>query len=246
MVDNFFNFGQWLKHVRKERRLTRQAIANNSDGKISQQYIHAIESGKCRNIGSDKLQALAKGLDMPIAVLQDALFLKRYSVEHLDNTAELANSRGAIATDSSDDGVDDGMAPGDFKIISVDNDKMAPRLEKGDIAFLIPIKKLQRPYESGRLYVLMDETRQHHFRYMLYHPEQNDYQLLQEANSDYTAVEWLKNSDWRLIGMVMELRKHKSLVLPATSVTSISRNSKGESSIVKDKPSSKDTSTGMP
>jgi transcriptional regulator with XRE-family HTH domain len=64
------NFGARIKALRQERGLSLLALANECDMELSQ--VHRIEQGKI-NTTLSTLQALAKGLNIPMSELVEKL-----------------------------------------------------------------------------------------------------------------------------------------------------------------------------
>ena len=55
----------FIRQTRHEKRLSTKEVEINSDGEISDSYVSRIESGIVQNVSPEKLNALAKGLQIP-------------------------------------------------------------------------------------------------------------------------------------------------------------------------------------
>jgi transcriptional regulator with XRE-family HTH domain len=67
-------FGQRIKRIRFERGLSLRDIEHQSGGEITSGYISLLENEKSCNPSVKSVYALAKGLDVPVSILQEVLY----------------------------------------------------------------------------------------------------------------------------------------------------------------------------
>jgi transcriptional regulator with XRE-family HTH domain len=60
---------EFVRRTRHEKKLSTKDVETNSDGEISDSYVSRIESGIVANVSPGKLNALAKGLQIPADTL---------------------------------------------------------------------------------------------------------------------------------------------------------------------------------
>lgn len=198
-------FGSWFKSLRKQRRLSRKAISDRANGRISQQYVHFIEAGKATNIGSDKVQALAEGLGVPLAVIEQALF---YGIETYPVTGRTA--AGSSVSPNSEEFADEiAYFPKDSQLFFVEivGDSMAPRLEHGDWALI-------QPYQPGMAIInkgiyLLATGRRSTCKYVFQRTGEDQF-WVGAARPDLFETVPLA-SPYKILGRVVEVRKTQSL-----------------------------------
>jgi transcriptional regulator with XRE-family HTH domain len=204
-----FVFGDWLRTLRKQMGLTRQAVADRAGGSISQQYIHAIETGKSTNIGSEKLEALARGLGIPPSVLHQALLERTPPMLRL-----IVPGRESEASDEQEAmTIPYFLNDPSLFAVEVTNDDMAPRMERGDIAIVQPVRN-DVPQEPGWIYLLESKYQQPMFRYLMDRPAGSGNYWLVAHDSDRIPATQLGAEGYHLSGRVVEVRKGKSLFRP--------------------------------
>ena len=224
-----FDFGEWIQQLRKSRRFSRQTVSERASEKgfsLSQQYVHFIETGKATNIGSDKVQALAIGLNVPLQIIEQALFQKKAPIFRL-----LGRVSAGQATSSNSDEygeplpyVEYGKETQDLYYVEISGDSMAPKIEHGDLALVKPFPKAwhdQANYpnyhgliSSGRVYLIQEPKRQHHTcKYILADNEQEgEYWLLAENEALFPKTRL--DNRFKVLGEVIEVRKTLSLSRP--------------------------------
>ena len=218
-----FSFGQWLKQLRLEKGLTRQKVADNSEGAISQQYVHAIEMDKSRNIGSEKLQALSKGLDVPLDCLQQALFYQQNPklpiLQQSQEQLPLSRGPGAAVDEAIDQEPRAEKEPlqyvneqGYVRALRLKEDLLAPQIEPEDVVLYQQFDEIKDELlEEGRLYVFASPRRRYTVRYLKKDPRSKKW-LITLYDSNKFEEKAFKASRWELIGKVIEVRKTKSLM----------------------------------
>ncbi len=200
------DFGLWLKSVRRQRQLSRQAVSDRSEGRISQQYLHFIETGRATNIGSDKIAALATGLGVPLSIIEQALF---YGITGAAVTGRTA--AGGSVSANGDEFQDETVQyfPQDSRLFFVEivGDSMAPRLDHGDWALIQPYPP-GSPLLNGGIYLLATGKRST-CKYVFQRPDQDGY-FIGAARPDLFPTVPLA-PPYRVLGQVVEVRKTQSL-----------------------------------
>lgn len=214
-----FNFGAWLKTFRQSRRWSREAVTQKAQVAgylISQQYIHFIESGKATNIGSDKIQALAAGLDLPLHILESALFQQQApdipiagrtaagtgvsTNEHEYQQATLAYEYPASE-----------LAAQGLYYIEIIGDSMAPKIEHGDLALIQPGSQA---ITSGRIYLVQERKSKKTTCKYLIADTQNPEQFWLVAEQEKLFPRTQLTNRYQLLGEVIEVRKTLTLSRP--------------------------------
>lgn len=207
-----FEFGPWLRALRKELGLTRQMVSERSGRAISQQYIHFIETGKNTNIGSEKLGALAQGLGVPLWVLQRALFEKTEPVVPVVGRAAAGVQ---VASNAEEYGEAASYRHQLEEVFAVEviGDSMAPRLEHGDLVFVKRFYAEDRII-PGWIYLFEEvQSRKVTCKYLL-EQEGNSGSYRLEAEDATLFPPTAMGEDFRLLGRVVEVRKTKNLFTP--------------------------------
>lgn len=63
------SLAQYVSRVMREKDLSGYEVQRRSRDRITQSHVHRIQNGQAKNVSADKLQALAKGLDVPATEL---------------------------------------------------------------------------------------------------------------------------------------------------------------------------------
>jgi len=202
-------FGNWLKALRQQRRLSRRLVAERSGGRVSQQYLHLIETGKATNIGSEKVQALAEGLGVPLAVMEQALF---QGVDHYAITGRTA-AGGSVSPNADEFSDEIAYFPQDSQLFFVEiiGDSMAPRLEHGDWALIQPHQPGMAILNGG-IYLLATGRRST-CKYVFQRPSDNpDNQQYWVGAARPELFETVPLAlPYKILGRVVEVRKTQSL-----------------------------------
>lgn len=203
--------------LRQQLGLTRQAVADRSGGEISQQYVHRIETGLAENIGSEKLTALARGLDVPVAVLQQALFQKQAPVIPVLGRVSGGGAVPRSADEYAQEQLRYAVAHPPLFAVEMIGDSMAPKIEHGDWIIAEPIGEGEPMplIMDGAIYVLEKQQRLT-CKYLL-NRIGSGYWLEAEQPTIF-APEPLSNG-YKILGRVVEVRKTQTLIRPVNGFT---------------------------
>jgi transcriptional regulator with XRE-family HTH domain len=201
-----FTFGAWLKKLRKQLGYSRQQVCDQAGGRISQQYIHFIETGKSTNIGSDKLQALAQGFQIPIEILEEALFRNREpNIEFWGK----AGKNGSGANGKHDAEPMTYIHPEKHLFaLEINDEAMTPKLEPGDLA-IAQTWHHTHGIMPNWVYLIEHQGK----TFCSYIVENSDgsgsYQLVAEQSRLFSTTPLTK--EYEILGRVIEVRKTKTL-----------------------------------
>jgi SOS-response transcriptional repressor LexA len=224
-----FHFGHWLQALRKQLGLTRTQVADKASGAVSQQYIHRIETGVATNIGTDKLAALAIGLGVPVSILHQALVQKQSPEIPL-----LGRSAAGGAIPNTQEGYqsetisyfDQRYFETQVSLFAMEiiGDSMAPRVEHGDLVFVIPISKgasLPQHAEAlsmqsnsadwlnGGMYLVSIDDRLT-CKYLIWPLSDHSQPFLRAENQEiFPDTAW--HAGCKIMGRVVEVRKRQNL-----------------------------------
>lgn len=217
-----FHFGHWLQSLRKQLGLTRIQVAQKAGGTLSQQYIHRIETGVATNIGSDKLAALALGLNIPVNILHQALTNKQSPEIPL-----LGRSAAGGGIPNTQEGYQSECIPyleaetSTLFAIEIIGDSMAPRVEHGDLVFVSPIPK-SAPFPNsaaafaqsshwinGGMYLVSIEDRLT-CKYLIWPLSEQTPPFLR-AENETIFPDTLWHCGCKIKGRVVEVRKRQNL-----------------------------------
>lgn len=198
--------------MRRERGWSRQHVSQRASGRISQQYIHFIETGKATNIGSDKLLALSTGLQIPVEILQQVLHAGQppsIPVQGRVAAGALAHAKGEgyggeLLSYQAE-------APGRLFAMEVMGDSMSPKLCHGDMILAsraVPGEAIL----AGHIYVL-EKAGKVTCKYLLPDFEAAGCFRVAAERPDLFAEAPLSDQ-YRILGRVIEVRKTHSLALP--------------------------------
>lgn len=214
-----FNFGQWVKQVRKERNLSRQKVADRSGGrnspKISQQYVHFIETGKATNIGSDKLTALARGLGIPVEILETALFRQTEPTIPVLGRAAAGTATNSLKEEYQNETFPYTQTNNTLTGYEIMGDSMAPKISHGDLA-LITALHTNDPLISGAVYLIKTKGKVT-CKYILEDPANPDNHIIRAENKHLYPDTVLDRKTHQVLGRVVEVRKSISLHCPTLS-----------------------------
>ncbi len=217
-------FGQWLQMLRKERRLSRQAVSARSGNRISQQYIHFIEIGQATNIGSDKLAALADAFDLPVEAFQQVLHQKQMlQIPIIGRAAAGApipseteeyqeGNKLEYLTPELNKASEARTSPALFAV-EVSGDSMAPKIAHGDVV-IVRRQEADEGLMPGHVYLVRLQGRLT-CKYLMPGPNENEIILSAEQAHLFSDMP-LKNQQ-AIVGRVIEVRKTHSLARPILS-----------------------------
>ncbi|MBX2860954.1 MAG: XRE family transcriptional regulator [Vampirovibrio sp.] len=212
MITTNFEFGSWLQALRKHLGYSRQEVADRSGGRISQQYIHFIETGRITNVGVEKVQAMAAGLGVPVQVLQQALLQGEEPMIPVLGRAAGGPEASALPEEYREVGVPYYRPDPTLFSVEIMGDSMSPKLEHGDLAVVQPQIE-SAPLVSGGVYLLRHRKKLT-CKYLMQHSEQPE-QWLITAEDDGLFPQTLLDKTYEVLGQVIEVRKTQTLVKPS-------------------------------